>query len=57
MRKGFLWLKDWTRALLWRARRALAGRVDYIGGGQTLPPPFTREEEERIMQALRDGDC
>ncbi|MGI5884068.1 MAG: RNA polymerase sporulation sigma factor SigE [Candidatus Spyradocola sp.] len=42
---------------LWRGLlRLLAGRVDYIGGGQTLPPPFTREEEERVMQALRDGD-
>ena len=42
---------------LWRkVLRLLSGRVDYIGGGQTLPPPFTQEEEEKVMQALRDGD-
>ena len=42
---------------LWRTvLRLLSGRVDYIGGGQTLPPPFTKEEEEKVMQALRDGD-
>ena len=42
---------------LWRkVLRLLSGRVDYIGGGQALPPPFTKEEEEKVMQALRDGD-
>lgn len=42
---------------LWRkVLRLLSDRVDYIGGGQTLPPPFTKEEEEKVMQALRDGD-
>ena len=42
---------------LWRkVLRLLSGRVDYNGGGQTLPPPFTKEEEEKAMQALRDGD-
>ncbi len=42
---------------MWRkVLRLLSGRVDYIGGGQTLPPPFTKEEEEKVMQALRDGD-
>lgn len=42
---------------LWRKVLCLlSGRVDYIGGGQTLPPPFTKEEEEKVMQALRDGD-
>ena len=42
---------------LWRkVLRLLSGRVDYIGGGQTLAPPLTKEEEEKVMQALRDGD-
>ena len=42
---------------LWRkVLRLLSGRVDYIGGGQTLPPPFTQEVEGQVMQALRDGD-
>ncbi len=28
----------------------------YINGPETLPPPLTREEEETIMQQLREGD-
>ncbi len=44
--------KLWEKLL----RLLSGGRLDYIGGGQTLPPPFTKEEEERVMQALRDGD-
>jgi RNA polymerase sporulation-specific sigma factor len=45
-------------ASLWEKllRLLSGGRLDYIGGSQTLPPPFTKEEEERVMQALRDGD-
>ncbi len=28
----------------------------YINGPETLPPPLTKEEEETIMQQLREGD-
>ncbi len=28
----------------------------YINGPETLPPPLTREEEETIMEQLREGD-
>ena len=28
----------------------------YINGPETLPPPLTKEEEERVLQAITDGD-
>ena len=49
-------MREAMRGLWRKVLRLLSGRVDYIGGGQTLPPPFTKEEEEKVMQALRDGD-
>jgi len=30
--------------------------VLYIGGSDTLPPPLCREEEERVLAALEQGD-
>jgi len=30
--------------------------VFYVGGSVTLPPPLTKEEEERALTALEDGD-
>lgn len=49
-------MREAMRGLWRKVLRLLSGRVDYIGGGQTLPPPLTKEEEEKVMQALRDGD-
>ena len=47
------WLKGlWQRVL----RRLSGGGLHYIGGSQTLPAPFTKEEEEQVMEALRQGD-
>lgn len=51
MKKGFF-REIWRKIL----RFLCGGRLDYIGGGQSLPAPFTREEEEAVMQALRSGD-
>lgn len=31
-------------------------RVDYINSPQTLPPPLSKEEEQRYIDALADGD-
>lgn len=31
-------------------------RVDYIFGPSTLPPPLSKEEEEQIMEQLKEGD-
>lgn len=33
-----------------------ADEVFYIGGSEALPPPLTREEEERLLQKLPNGD-
>ncbi|MDI3256154.1 MAG: RNA polymerase sporulation sigma factor SigE [Kyrpidia sp.] len=30
--------------------------VDYVGGGEALPPPLTREEEEALLARLTQGD-
>ena len=30
--------------------------VFYVGGSVTLPPPLTKQEEERALAALEDGD-
>jgi RNA polymerase sporulation-specific sigma factor len=34
----------------------LPGRVHYIGGSDTLPPPLPREEEAVLLQRLQQGD-
>lgn len=33
-----------------------ADEVFYIGGSEALPPPLTREEEEKLLQKLPNGD-
>ena len=30
--------------------------VYYIGGSDTLPPPLSRQEEQRVMERIRSGD-
>jgi RNA polymerase sporulation-specific sigma factor len=32
------------------------GRVYYIGGSESLPPPLTKAEEAALIQALAEGD-
>ena len=48
------------RALLWRllARLGLClpGKIMYIGGSDTLPPPLSREEEGELIHRLARGD-
>ncbi len=38
---------------LW-LRFGLGGDIHYINGPETLPPPLTRQEEERVMQNILD---
>ena len=48
---------NWIAAMWESMLRLLSGGgVHYIGGSQTLPAPYTPQEEERIMEALRCGD-
>ena len=48
----------WMAIQLWRARlaRLRPGKVMYIGGSDTLPPPLTREEEAKLIERMGTGD-
>ena len=48
----------WVRLCAWLTRLGLLprGTVHYIGGSDTLPPPFTREEEAEKLKLLDEGD-
>ena len=43
-------------ALVARWGIALPGKIMYIGGSDTLPPPLKREEEAALIIRLGDGD-
>jgi RNA polymerase sporulation-specific sigma factor len=52
-------MKKWMgylRRLLLRLRTGRPGKVMYIGGGDTLPAPPTREEEVALLQRMEQGD-
>lgn len=34
----------------------MPGKIMYIGGNDTLPPPLTKEEETELLKSLPDGD-
>ncbi|MGI5972797.1 MAG: RNA polymerase sporulation sigma factor SigE [Oscillospiraceae bacterium] len=44
------------RGLLARWGLALPGKIMYIGGSDTLPPPLKREEEAELIARLDGGD-
>ena len=44
------------RNLLLRLGLLLPGKVHYIGGSDTLPPPLPREEEAVLLERLTAGD-
>ena len=48
----------WQRLhkLLVRLGLLLPGKVHYIGGSDTLPPPLPREEETLLLERLAGGD-
>lgn len=52
-------MKQWMkvlRCLLLSWRTGRPGKVMYIGGGDTLPAPPTREEEVALLQRMEQGD-
>ena len=56
MWRGALRLYVWIQTLLAAAGLRLRGKVMYIGGSDTLPPPLTREEEGALIARLEQGD-
>lgn len=40
----------------WLRQRIGGGRVDYINGPETLPPPLSREEEQQVFARLEAQD-
>ena len=53
-----IWRQWWGRVREGLARQGLLPRegVHYIGGSDTLPPPFTREQEAEKLARLDAGD-
>ena len=53
-----VWQQWWVRIREWLARQGLLPRagVHYIGGSDTLPPPFSREQEAEKLARLDAGD-
>ena len=56
-------IRQWLRKvhsrlldLLLRLGLTLPGKVHYIGGSDTLPPPLPREEEAVLLERLTAGD-
>ncbi|MBR4626278.1 MAG: RNA polymerase sporulation sigma factor SigE [Ruminococcus sp.] len=39
-----------------RIKDLLSGRIDYINGPDTLPPPLTRQQEEEVFVRLGEND-
>lgn len=56
MRKRMKALKWRLLALLARWGLVLPGKVMYIGGSDTLPPPLKKEEEAALIARLGEGD-
>ena len=50
------WLSHLRDFALSRLSKWFPGRVDYIGGADILPAPLSREEEEKLVQELRQDD-
>lgn len=50
------WLSQLRIYLLSRLTKRFPGRVDYIGGADVLPAPLSREEEEKLVQQLKQDD-
>ena len=49
-------MKEWKRWLQQLLRRLRGGNVFFVGGGESLPPPLTRQEEAECLALLGSGD-
>ena len=53
------WKGRWyarIQKLLARLGLRLPGKIMYIGGSDTLPPPLSRDEEAELIRRLDEGD-
>ena len=53
------WMTRWygrIQKLLARLGLRLPGKIMYIGGSDTLPPPLSRDEEAELIRRLDEGD-
>lgn len=53
-------MKGWLRRLYarwmkWLSGRRLLGRLDYIGGSDTLPHPLPPDQEQAAVEAMSQG--
>ena len=57
-RNGMIWRQWWANLREWLARQGLLLRdtVHYIGGSDTLPPPFPRDKEAELIARLDAGE-
>lgn len=44
------------KKIIEKIKRILSGKVHYINGSDTLPPPLSRDEEEKIFRLLEEND-
>lgn len=56
MKKLWVWIREWLCRLVQSLRLLGPGKIMYIGAGETLPAPPTREEEVKLLQAMEQGD-
>ena len=56
LRTVYITLKERMGRLLARLELIQPGKIMYIGGSDTLPPPLKREEEARLIERLEAGD-
>ena len=47
----------WVGAALAKWNIFLPGKIMYIGGAETLPPPLSREEEGEMLARLSENGC
>ena len=53
---GYIKFREKVADILARLGLVLPGKVMYIGGSDTLPPPLKREEEATLIARLEAGD-
>ena len=53
---GYIKFREKVADILARLGLVLPGKVMYIGGSDTLPPPLKREEEASLIAQLEAGD-